>query len=134
MNDTEKRVIIAFQISRTVIFEVNYGAITSNKEPYFSTVANEFIRSKRDYSRCGQCQSEVLPRNSAAFRFYKKWDVKHLQKLTDEEYADMRHDLEELKSRYNYVERSADYAGSNIPFHEIVDLSKTQPKAIKRSI
>lgn len=120
-----------FQITKMIVFEVEYYTLSTNTTPHFSTSAAEFIRSKRDYSRCGQAQAELLPRHSAARRFYDKWNRLHLHDLTPEEYAEMIADIENLKARYNYIEdvrecfgQSAGCYKTHIPFYEVVELSK----------
>lgn len=66
-----KEFMYCFQISKMIVFEVEYYTLGSNKAPYFSTSAAEFIRSKRDYSRCGQAQAALLPKGSPARRFWQ---------------------------------------------------------------
>lgn len=94
----------AFQISKTIMFEVKYYILGNNEKPYFSTTANEFNRPKTDYNRCGQAQNDLLPHGSTARKFWKKWDKKHLQDLTDNEYLDLLQDIQTLKDTYNYIE------------------------------
>lgn len=135
-----KEFMYCFQIDKMNIFEVEFYTLGTNKTPYFSTSAARFIRSKRDYSHCGQCQKDILPRHSAARRFYDKWDRLHLHNLTPEEYAEMIADIEELKARYNYIEDVRDCFGqsagchkTHIPFCEVVELSKLTPKKAQKS-
>lgn len=45
-----KEFMYCFQISKLIVFEVEYYTLGGNKAPYFSTSAAEFIRSKRDYN------------------------------------------------------------------------------------
>ena len=130
-----KEFMYCFQIDKMTVFEVRFYTLSTNKTPYFSTSAARFIRSKRDYSQCGQAQKSVLPLRSAARRFYDKWDRLHLHNLTPEEYAEIIADIEELKDRYNYIEdvrdcfgRSAGCYKTGIPFYEVVELSKLTPK------
>lgn len=80
-----KEFMYCFQISKLIVFEVEYYTLGGNKAPYFSTSAAEFIRSKRDYNRCGQAQRELLPKHSPARRFFEKWDYCHLHDLTPAE-------------------------------------------------
>ena len=120
-----------FQINKMTVFEVNYYTLSSNKSPHFATSAAQFIRSKRDYSTCGQCQKRVLPKNSAAYRFFEKWDNKHLKNLTDDEWKEITSDVEKLKERYNYIEKVRDtFKGTStrIPYYDIVELSKMSVK------
>lgn len=126
-----KEFMYCFQISKLITFEVEYYTLGSNSAPYFSTSAAEFIRSKRDYSRCGQAQAALLPKGSPARRFWQKWDPLHLKDLTQAEYEEMIADIEQLKARYNYIEDVRDtFRGSrsSIPFYEVVALSKKEPK------
>ena len=53
-----------FQISKLITFEVNFYTLGTNSAPYFSTSANEFCRSKLDYTRGGQAQRDLLPKFS----------------------------------------------------------------------
>ena len=118
-----KRFLTAFQITKTIIFEVDYGAITSNKSWHFSTSAAEFIKSKRDFCRCGQAQKDLLPQGSKARNFFSKWDKYHLQNLTARQYADMLKDLDELKRVYNYIEKDETHPTHYISFGQLKDLS-----------
>lgn len=126
-----KEFMYCFQISKLIVFEVEYYTLGGNKAPYFSTSAAEFIRSKRDYNRCGQAQRELLPKRSPARRFFEKWDHCHLHDLTPAEYEEITADIEQLKARYNYIEDVRDtFRGSrsSIPFYKVVELSKQTPK------
>lgn len=135
-----KEFMYCFQIDKMTVFEVEYYTLNTNKTPYFSTSAAQFIRSKRDYSTCGQCQERVLPKHSIARRFYEKWNHLHLHNLIKEEYREMLADIEKLKARYNYIEdirecfgQSAGCYKTSIPFYEVVELSKQTPKRIKKT-
>lgn len=130
-----KGFMYCFQVDKMRVFEVSFYTLGSNKAPYFTTSAAQFIRSKRDYSTCGQAQKEILPKGSAAMRFYNKWNHLHLHDLAQEEYDAVVADIEELKGRYNYIEdvrecfgESAGCYKTSIPFNQIVELSKMQPK------
>lgn len=108
-----KEFMYVFQISKLITFEVNFYTLGTNSAPYFSTSANEFCRSKLDYTRGGQAQRDLLPKFSPA------------------EYEEITADIEELKTRYNYIEDIRDtFRGSrsSIPFYDIVKLSKMEPK------
>ena len=122
------RFLVVFQINRMTVFEVDYGAIKSNTNWHFSTSAATFIRSKRDYNTCGQCQKRVL--KGKAKSFFEKWDAFHLKSLTPEQYSEMLSDLQELKNTYNYIEEGEDYPMHHIPFHRIVELSKMDMKKV----
>jgi hypothetical protein len=135
-----KEFMYCFQISKMIVFEVEYYTLGSNKAPYFSTSAAKFIRSKRDYSTCGQAQSALLPKGSPARRFWQKWNPLHLKDLTPAEYEEMTADIEQLKARYNYIEDVRDCFGqsagcykTHIPFYEVVELSKQTPKAKQKT-
>lgn len=133
-----KEFMYCFQIDKMTIFEVEFYTLSTNKTPHFSTSAARFIRSKRDYSECGQAQKRLLPKNSIVHRFYNKWDHLHLHNLTQEEYTEITADIEELKERYNYIEdvrecfgQSAGCYKTHISFYDIVELSKQTPKKVK---
>ena len=97
---------MVFQITKNIMFEVNYYKIGGNTDPYFSTSAMVFNRPKTDYKLCGQCQASVLPIASSARMFYKKWNKYHCNDIMDSEtYKELLSDLDELKEKYNYVER-----------------------------
>lgn len=135
-----KEFMYCFQIDKMTVFEVYFYTLSTNTTPYFSTSAAQFIRSKRDYSSCGQAQERVLPKHSIAKRFYDKWDYLHLHNLTKEEYTEIMADIEKLKNRYNYIEDIRECFGqsvgcykTHISFHEIVELSKLTPKRIKKT-
>ena len=126
-----KEFMYCFQISKLITFEVNFYTLGTNSAPHFSTSANEFCRSKLDYTRGGQAQRDLLPKFSPARRFFEKWDHCHLHDLTPAEYEEIAADIEELKTRYNYIEDIRDtFRGSRsyIPFYDIVKLSKMEPK------
>lgn len=116
-----------FQINKMVVFNVNYYLLGSNRTPHFATSAVLFIRSKRGFAEGGQCQESVLPKDSLAYQFYTKWDICHLQDLTDEQYNDLCADIELLKEQYNYVYSAYD----NINFEREVELSKMPLKKTK---
>lgn len=128
----KKEFLAVFQITKMIIFEVSYYTLNLNKKPYFTTSANEFIRSKRDYSRGGQAQASLLPKGSAARRFWEKWDDCHLKDLTDEQYSELLNDLKELKTKYNYIFKDLSKYDKpyspRIDFSSVVELSKQKPK------
>lgn len=120
-----------FQITKLVIFGVEYYTLGNNENPYFATKANEFFKNKRDYKRCGQAQDQLLPENSIARQFWKKWDKKHLKDLSDDEYREVVKDIEELKEKYNYIGYIKDtFKGKDedFSFREKVLLSKINLK------
>lgn len=119
------------QLSKTVIFEVEYYTLGHNSKPYFATSASVFCRNKRDYNMCGQCQEDVL--KGKAKNFWKKWDTLHLKDLSEEEYAEMHRDLEDLFKVYNYMyeeynEEEKPYITTGFRFSELVEFSKQKPK------
>ena len=126
----KKEFISVFQLSKTIIFEVNYYTLGNNANPYFSTCACQFNRPKSDYNMCGQCQDELTKHSLTARNFWKKWDIKHCEDLTEAEYAEMRHDLEKLESMYNFMilESEGKIERSSFPFSQIREFSKQTPK------
>lgn len=120
-----------FQITKLVMFEVEYYTLRNNKNPYFATSANKFFKNKRDYECCGQTQNQILPKNSTARQFWEKWDKKHLKDLSDDEYKEIIKDIKELKEKYNYIESiKTTFKGEDkdFPFWEKVLLSKSELK------
>lgn len=93
----------AFQITKTVIFNVEYYRLGNNDSKYFTTSAIQFCRNKKDYNICGQCQDKTLP-EGAAREFYIKWNKLHLKDLTNDQYQEIKKDIEILKHKYNYLE------------------------------
>ena len=120
----------AFQINKQVVFEVCYRTLGRNSHPYFATQAERLNRRKTDYSECGQCQ-ERLP-EGAAKRFWRKWDEKHLEQLSDEERVELWWDVEDLCEKYNHVVLTSDRFGTDDPrdirFSDVVALSKQETK------
>ena len=131
-----KEFVATFQISRMVLFTVDYYTLGSNGHPYFSTDASQFVRNKRDYNRCGQCQNDVLPKGSVARKFFKKWDKHHLHQLTDEQLSQLQEDLEMLKKSYNYMIMEQDVFGNEhrnyFNFYECKELSMMEVKKVKK--
>ena len=121
-----KEFMYAFCISRTIVFEVRYYTLGGNSHPYFATSAALFNRPKTDYNRCGQCQNDVL--FGKAKSFFKKWDYCHCKDLTDEQYAEICKDIEELKQVYPYyIERVSEnpFTNTSISFDKIKAMSMT---------
>lgn len=128
----KKEFISVFQMSKTIIFEVKFYTLSANKNPYFTTSAARFCRSKRDFNCCGQAQKALLRNYPEAMRFFRKWDKLHLQDMDEEQYAEMRSDLENLKSRYNYIfeeldERKKPY-NPGFGFHRLAEWAKQEPR------
>lgn len=126
-----------FQITGLVNFSVNFYTLSSNKIPHFTTSANKFYKSKTDYESGGQAQEIILPKNSLARDFYKKFDKYHLKNLTTEEYNEIVGEIEKLKERYNFIckkESEQPLNNFNFTFTEAVDLSEQPLKLrVKRS-
>lgn len=116
--EIKKEFIYTFQLSKLVIFTVKYNTVGSNATPYFATSSARFIKSKRDFERCGQCQNDVL--SGSALEFYKKYDNLHLKDLTLSEYNKIIIDIEILKNKYNYINSDS--------FYNQVELSKMNLK------
>lgn len=121
-----------FQLSKTKIFEVKYYTLSTNKHPHFTTSAAEFCRNKQDYTTCGQAQESVCKGFRSAYNFYCKWDTLHLKDLTEEQYAEMRSDLEKLMGHYNYIleefDESAKPYSPHFSFYRLAEWTKQKPK------
>ena len=116
-----------FQLSKKVVFEVDFYTLGSNSHPYFTTSASEFNQPKTDYRRCGQAQDELC--TGLAKKFYEKWDNMHLKDIPDKAtYDELVSDIEGLKERYNFIERHGENARRNISFSAEKELSKLEPK------
>jgi len=118
--------LYAFMTSRMIVFEVNFYTLSTNKQPHFTTSANEFNRPKTDYKRCGQAQSELL--KGEARKMWLKWDNKHCKNLTPEEYNELIQDIEHLKTVYpHYIEMKLDETkkpySPHINFYDIKKIS-----------
>lgn len=128
----KKEFLMAFEITRNIVFEVSYYTLGSNKDSHFSTSAEVLNRPKSDYNRCGQCQNDVLQNHKWAYDFFKKWDALHLEDLSEKQYKELISDVTTLKEKYNYIEKFLDSNDKpyspNISFCDIVDLSKRKLK------
>lgn len=126
--------IAVFQMSKTIIFEVNYYTLSNNKTPHFSTSSCQFCRNKRDYIQGGQAQESLLNSYPVAMRFFKKWNAFHLHDLTLDQYKEMRADLEKLKSQYNFIYEELDESkrpyDPYFEFRRLAEWSKQTPKAV----
>jgi len=111
---------IAFQVSKKHIFTVDYYRLGNNSDKNFHTQAGLLNNVRTDYDTCGQAQEFVLNKNTAAYRFYKKWDALHCSVMTDNQYNEMIVDLEELKRKYDFLESER-----CICFSDIVKLDRT---------
>lgn len=110
---------LSFQLSKKEIFEVSYYTCGNNSRPYFTTSGGIFNQPKSDWNQCGQCQEE-FKHHTAAYNFYKKWDIMHLQDLTNEQYNEIVADIEILKQKYNWINSQR--------FSDIREFSKQMPK------
>ena len=43
--------LYSFQIDKMRLFNVEYYTLSDNPNPYFSTSADEFVKSKRDFNK-----------------------------------------------------------------------------------
>lgn len=125
-----------FQMSKTILFEVNYFTLGMNKAPYFTTCAEQFTRNKLDYRRCGQAQKELLKKHQCAMNFFNKWDAFHLKNLNQTQYDEMQADMEKLKAQYNFIyeeldERKRHYS-PYFGFDSLAEWSKQEPKKNRR--
>ena len=139
----KKEFIASFQLSKKIVFNVDFYTLGNNSHPHFSTSAFEFNQPKTDYCRGGQGQEVLTKGFLAARRFWRKWDKKHLQDLTEEEYAELITDLEKMKQTYNYLWDELDEAkkpyNPHFSFCRMKELSKmklpnTRNKATKLEI
>lgn len=112
---------LVFQLSKMRVFEVNYRLLKGNSRPYFSTSSAEFVKNKKDYHQCGQCQDYITQSFPTARKFYEKWDKHHLDYLTDEQYNELIEDIKVLMGKYNFIDTDR--------FYEIVEMSKLTPKS-----
>lgn len=69
---TKNEFLYAFQITKSLIFEVHYYTLGDNTYSYFVTEAKLLNYYKTDYSECGQAQDRLLPKNSIVRQFWKK--------------------------------------------------------------
>ena len=124
----KKEFIASFQLSKKIIFNVDFYTLGNNSCPHFSTSAFEFNQPKTDYCIGGQAQEDLTKGFYVARRFWKKWDKKHLQNLTEKEYVDLIIDLERMKQVYNYLWGELDEARKPynpcFPFERMKELSK----------
>lgn len=91
--------------SKSKIYRVeNQRFVLDRYVDQFTTSAEKWNKRRTDIDRGGQCQEDVLPQDSVAMEFYKKWDPMHLQVLTDDQYNEMIKDLEKLKEKYIFGE------------------------------
>ena len=115
-----------FQLSKTILFNVNYYRFGNNSKKHFSTSADQFNKPKSDYSQGGQAQETLLKGYSTAMSFYKKFDPLHLHDLTDLEYSNILAGIDKLKAKYNYLQ--SDDNNRSFAFSEVREFSKITPK------
>lgn len=120
-----------FQLTKKIVFEVSYYTLGSNNHPYFATSAGKFNQPKTDYCHCGQAQDALL--TGKAREFWLKWDEHHCHDITQELYDQLISDIEELKVRYNYLEKRSEtfkgtMNGGSFTFSQIREFSKQKPK------
>lgn len=123
----KKEFISSFQLSRKIIFNVCFYTLGNNSHPCFSTSAYEFNQPKTDYCRAGQAQEDLMRGFLTARKFWRKWDKKHLQDLTENEYEELMQDIETLKEKYNYIYKELNESlrpyNPNICFYDLKKLS-----------
>lgn len=90
----DKKLFCQIEVKPGVFFEVRYGMMRKQQNPYFSTM----VLSEGDG---GQVQERLLNHGDLAYRFYKTWNKFHTQTLTLEEYAAMVNNLSQVISRYD---------------------------------
>lgn len=95
--------IYCFQITKAIVFNVGYFTQDEKNGPHFVTSAMRFMRTMNECGRAGQCQEEVLPCDSKALAFYKKWRQMQNRSLTQEEYHMAMEDIGVLEDCYNYL-------------------------------
>ena len=114
---------------RKIQFEVEYIQLGANQNPHFGTSACIMNHRRTDINEGGQAQESVLPKNSLAYKFYKKWEKKQWQMLTEEEMTEVLNDIEELKNKYDYVSMVGGKFG--ISFHSEVDLQRKNIRSLE---
>lgn len=102
-----------FQLSKTIIFEVNFYTLSTNQTPHFSTSAAQFARNKKDFTRCGQAQMELTKGFLTARRFFLKWDKHHLHNLTP-----AQEELDESRRPYS----------PHFSFYRLAEWTKQDPR------
>lgn len=128
----KKELHMVFQLNKTILFEVHYYTVGSNKSADFSTEAELFVRNKKDFERCGQCQRDLLVNYPEAMAFFEKWNVHHLKDLSDEAYSELATDLAVLSAKYNYMLKEH-FNGKTVvggfTFNSLAEFSKMKPKS-----
>ena len=119
---------VAIALNRIIIFEVNYYTFGKNKYPHFSTLAFKFNQPKTDWSEGGQAQDRLC--FGPAKKFYLKWNKCHCKDMTDEEYYEMRKDLNELLKVFSYYIIKVQEPGEG----ELIHISFYQKKELSMKI
>lgn len=114
---------------RKIQFEVSYFRLGGNEHPDFSTQASVMNQTRTDIKSGGQCQKRVLPQSSLVYKFYEKWDKKHLQALNEDEMKEVLSGIEELKNVYDYV--SIIDGNCSITFGMEVELQRKNEKSLE---
>lgn len=131
-----KEFISVFQLSKMIVFEVEYYTLLTNEHPNFTTSANRFNQPKTDWSEGGQAQDRLLKGFPTAMAFYKKWDKHHLHELTPELYNEMVRDLLKLCRTYNHIIRELDESkrpyNPRFAFYDLKEWSKQTPKQMMK--
>lgn len=112
---------IAFQITKYILFEVDFSKIGSNDVPHFSEYVIMFSHQKTGYMSCFRGQENALPLVSAAKIFYKEWYKYQMVDIMDSAtYKKLLCDLDGLKEKYNYIER---FDNRRLTFYQLKKLS-----------
>lgn len=120
----------SFQITKFVTFNVSYYTLGDNDKPYFTTSATEWSKNKKTWYKCGQCQEDILPEDSMAKLFYRKYDEYHLHDISQEVYDSLYTWIETLTTEYNYILRFKEDGEilRDISYREEKELSKSKLK------
>ena len=114
-----------FQLSKKIVFEVNYYLLDNNNNKHYTTSAAEFNQPKTDYRQCGQAQKELLKSFPLALNFYRRFDELHIKDLTESQYDEILIGLDKLKYAYNFLYSNND-RGFN--FSTVKEFSKSKVK------
>jgi hypothetical protein len=117
----------SFQISKLIVFEVDYYKLGDNQVKYFSTSAAQFNQPKTDFNHCGQAQKQLLKGAKEAMSFFNDFDQYHLKDLTPAQHDEILNRIGELKAKYNYIETDK-YA----TFSELRALTRQIPKHLAK--
>ena len=98
INKSKGEFAIMFKVAPNTSFEVQYYRCSTNEEPFFVTSASVFTRNNVGFITGGQCQERALTGNVLFYRFFKKWEPKHLHRLTKSELMELAGDVNKLKN------------------------------------